>query len=106
MFKLTSICMLMTLSPVVMGGEPKDARYFYNAGIKNAQKGDFDAAIMDFTEAIRLDPKDAGAFYNRGVAYDQKRDFDAGIKDLTEAIRLDPNYAKPSLCDRGLAHYW
>ena len=38
------------------------------SGSKYAMKGDFNHAIADFDEAIRLDPKNADAFYNRGNA--------------------------------------
>ena len=56
-------------------------------------KADDDAAIADYTEAIRLDPGDAEAYYNRGVIYAHKGDYDAAVADYTEAIRLDPGDA-------------
>jgi tetratricopeptide (TPR) repeat protein len=52
---------------------------------------DFDTAIKDYTEAIRLDPNRGGTYYNRGQAYHFKKDFDKAVKDYTEAVRLDPN---------------
>ena len=55
-----------------------------------AKKGDYDKAIADYTEAIRLDPKNAEAYCNRGHAYEEKGDYDKAIADCTEAIRLDP----------------
>jgi tetratricopeptide (TPR) repeat protein len=55
-------------------------------------KGDYDRAIADLTEAIRLDPKYVWAYASRGEAYRMKGDYDRAIADLTEAIRLDPNY--------------
>ena len=35
-------------------------------------KGSFDKALSDFTEAIRLDPNDALAYDDRGFAYANK----------------------------------
>ena len=35
-------------------------------------KGEYDKAIADYTEAIRLDPKSPKAYYNRAAAYDRK----------------------------------
>ena len=58
------------------------------------KKGDFDKAIDDNTEAIRLDPKDAEAYYNRSVDYWRKGDYDKAIADCTEAIRLNPKLAE------------
>jgi tetratricopeptide (TPR) repeat protein len=64
----------------------------------------FDSAIADFTEAIRLDPKDASGFARRGTAYNVKKDYDRAIADFTEAIRLDPKYAPPAFNGRGMAY--
>ena len=55
--------------------------------------GDFDKAIANFNEAIRLNQNDAVAFYDRGLTYSQKADNDRAIADFNEAIRLDPKYA-------------
>ena len=52
-------------------------------------KKEFDKAIADFAEAIRLDPKLAVAYHNRGNAWGAKKEFDKAIADYTEAIRLD-----------------
>ena len=57
------------------------------------EKGEFDKAIKDFSEAIRLDPKNAEAFVFRGIARGEKKDYPAAIEDFTEAINLDPKNA-------------
>ena len=38
----------------------------------HTEKGNYDRAITDFDEAIRLDPKVAVSFYRRGLAYDHR----------------------------------
>ena len=38
-----------------------------NRGNAYATKGDYDRAIQDFDEAIKLDPADARPFNNRGA---------------------------------------
>ena len=53
---------------------------------------DFDKAIKDYTEAIRLKPDYSSAYYNRGNSWSSKGDDDKAIKDYTEAIRLKPDY--------------
>lgn len=53
------------------------------------EKGDYDRAIADFDEAIRLDPKYAHAYENRAKAYASKGDYDRANTDRNEAIRLD-----------------
>ena len=49
------------------------------------RNGDYDEAIADCTEAIRLDPKCAEAYYRRGVVYDWKGESDKANADFAEA---------------------
>jgi len=67
------------------------------------QKNDYDHAISDATEAIRLNPKSAVAYTNRSLFYAGKKDYDHAISDASEAIRLDP---KPAMAynNRALAY--
>lgn len=61
-----------------------------------SDKRDYNKAVADCTEAMRLDPKFtpncASVYAIRGLAYDDKHIFDA-IYDLSEAIRLNPREA-------------
>ena len=66
----------------------------YNSrGYAYFNKGEYDAAIADYTKAIELDPKDAIAYNNRGYAYLDKGEYDAAIADYTKAITINPKYA-------------
>jgi tetratricopeptide (TPR) repeat protein len=56
-----------------------------------SKTNDFDRAIKDYTEAVRLFPY-AVPYYYRAVAYFQKRRVDEAIADCNEAIRLQPDY--------------
>jgi tetratricopeptide (TPR) repeat protein len=53
-------------------------------------QGDYDRAIADCTEAIRLDPKYAWAYSSRGHAFAAKGDFRSALADLMAYLRLDP----------------
>ena len=53
-------------------------------------KSDYDRAIADYTEAIRIEPNDVLAFYSRGIAYFNKKDYDRAIADYTASLRLAP----------------
>jgi tetratricopeptide (TPR) repeat protein len=73
--------------------DAKDAADFINSGKAWTLKKEYDKAIKDFDEAIRLDPKNDDAFYSRGNAWLAKQEYDKAINDYDEAIRLDPKYA-------------
>lgn len=51
---------------------------------------EYDNAIAEFTQAIKLDPGDADAYLGRGNTWRAKKDYDNAIADYTEAIKLDP----------------
>jgi lipoprotein NlpI len=67
-------------------------------------KGDFDRAIADYTEAVRLDSTYALAYNDRGNAYLAKGDFNRAIADYNESIRLDPKDAR-FYQNRGFAYF-
>ena len=80
---------------------PQTAGTFLDRGIMFANQGNYEMAIADFTQAIKLDPNNAAAYCNRGVVYD---DYDRAIADFNHAIKLDPNYAT-AYYNRGVAYY-
>jgi tetratricopeptide (TPR) repeat protein len=66
--------------------------------------GDYDRAIADLDQAIRLDPQYAIAYFNRGTAYGAKGEFDHAIADYDEYLRIDPSYQR-GYALRGEAYY-
>ena len=48
-----------------------------------ARKQDYDRAIADYNEAIRLNPKDAIYYANRGNSYARKQDDDRAMAVCT-----------------------
>ena len=75
----------------------------YQAGVRDLESRDFVAAVVAFTEVIRLDPTCAGAYYDRGLAFGNKGERDRAIADFTEAIRLNPRH-ELAYCNRGKAY--
>ena len=49
---------------------PTIAEAFCHRASTWQDKNEFDKAIADYTEAIRLDPNDAGAFHDRGIIWE------------------------------------
>jgi tetratricopeptide (TPR) repeat protein len=54
---------------------------------------DYDCAIADAGQVIKLRPNAEAGFFVRGRAYFGKGNYDLAIADFTEVIRLNPNYA-------------
>jgi len=80
------------------------AEEYFKRGQKFSSEKNFDGAIADFTEVIKLEPDDPFAYDSRGMAYTDKKEFDLAIADFTEAIRLEPNKIGVFYFNRGGAY--
>lgn len=67
------------------------ARQYMNRGVERRSKEDYESALADYDEAIRIDKKYADAFYNRCVTYNVKADYDHAMVDCSQAIKLGPS---------------
>jgi tetratricopeptide (TPR) repeat protein len=88
-----TIFMLLILPSVLFADDDVKAIEAKQRGDEKFAKKNYDKAIEDYTEAIRLNPKYWSPYYGRGVAYYWKKNYDKAIKDYTEAIRLNPKNA-------------
>jgi tetratricopeptide (TPR) repeat protein len=55
---------------------------------------EYDRAIADYTEVLRLDPKDGQAYCERGETYLSADRFNLALKDFDSALKLNPNDAQ------------
>jgi tetratricopeptide (TPR) repeat protein len=81
-------------SAVIKAGRDKGeklAEAFANRGLAYRLRGEYDRAIQDYNQAIKLNAKSAAAYNNRGVAYDHKGEYDRAIQDYDQAIKLKPS---------------
>jgi len=64
----------------------------YNRGVSHRQQGEDEAALADYSTAIRIDPRYEKPFNNRGNVRKDMGDIDGALADYSEAIRLKPDY--------------
>src|SRR3712207_7505807 len=57
---------------------------FRSRGVARLNRGEYDAAIADFDEAIRLEPRLSSAYFGRGAAYRFKGDLERSAKRSEE----------------------
>ena len=76
------------------GGHKERESAYFNRGLAYQAKGDYDRAIADYDQVIRLNPEAIHAYNNRGVAYNAKGDHHRAIANLDQAIRLNPENDK------------
>jgi tetratricopeptide (TPR) repeat protein len=72
---------------------------FNNRGVAFGELGDFDRAIRDYGEALRLRPEDKTSIKNlriahvrRGGAAAGRGDMDRALAEYSQAIQVDPNH--------------
>ena len=76
------------------------AKVLFDQGLANYERKQYDAAIVDFSEYLKIRPNIAGAWFNRGLARYYKTQAapnEAGYRqaaaDVSQAIKLDAKQA-------------
>ncbi|XP_037946139.1 protein unc-45 homolog B [Teleopsis dalmanni] len=74
------------------GENHKDAPVFYkNRAAAYLKTEDYEAAVRDCTESLRLSPRDPKALYRRAQAYDALKRYEEAYKDATNLFKEDPS---------------
>jgi tetratricopeptide (TPR) repeat protein len=66
---------------------------YSNRGLAYNGKGEYDKAIADYTQALRINPNYVNAYFNRGNAYYYKKDYARARADYEKVLQLNPNDA-------------
>jgi tetratricopeptide (TPR) repeat protein len=79
--------------------------YYKNRGLLYYEQKDYQAAIADYTESLRLQSDYAIAYLERGKTYYELKAYQKAIADYDRVIAIAPD-AAVAYGARGLASYW
>jgi tetratricopeptide (TPR) repeat protein len=82
------------LTAVPPGVRADDAEAYFDRGFAACDEADYDGAIADYDEAIRLNPHYDLAYRNRGDAWYYKQDYARAREDWEKALQLNPAGAR------------
>jgi tetratricopeptide (TPR) repeat protein len=82
----------------------KLATAFDNRGVAYRLRGEYDRALHDYEQAIKLNPSNANAYNNRGIIYRIKGEYSRAIADYDEAIWLKKGDFPAAYYNRALAY--
>jgi S1-C subfamily serine protease/Tfp pilus assembly protein PilF len=72
---------------------PQTAATYRQRAAHYVRTHQYDRALADYAEALRLDPRDASLFGDRAAVYSRKGETDRALADCEQALRLDPRLA-------------
>ena len=70
---------------------PDLAVAYQQRGFASASNQNFQGAVQDFTEALKINSRDARIYEQRAAVEMKMRDYDKALADYSELIKLKPN---------------
>lgn len=74
---------------------------YLSRGAAYVARREFNEALADYNEAIRLDSDFAPSYNNRGVVHSATEEYDSALGDFNRALDMDSNYV-PAYINRGI----
>ncbi|MBR8830137.1 MAG: hypothetical protein N5P05_002795 [Chroococcopsis gigantea SAG 12.99] len=71
-----------------LGVHPSSPYMYYQRALSHESLGDVEAAIADYTQAIKCDPQWPTAYHNRGMLYAELGNRKAAVEDLRQAAKF------------------
>lgn len=71
----------------------ENANTYYKRGFAHYNLENYQEAIADYIQAIRINPNYAKAYHQLGLVRYQIKDYEGAVADFTEVIRINPNDA-------------
>ncbi len=83
---------------------PHQVSAYLKRGLERLYVGDYQNAISDYTEALKLDPENATAYNDLGVAYSSIGENIKAIENYNLSLKINPNQAA-TYFNRGVSRY-
>jgi tetratricopeptide (TPR) repeat protein len=77
---------------------------YVNRGVMKLRRANYDAAVIDFNQAVRIKPELGESYVNRGAAAIGQRRYAEGMSDLNKAIELGIEEPAKAYYNRALAY--
>ncbi len=81
-------------SPAIPTVSSKDADIHYDRGRDYDRKGNYNFAVAEYSNTIKINPKHIEAYISRGSLYETKSELGNAAADYSRAIELRPGDAK------------
>ncbi|HHT9127063.1 MAG TPA: tetratricopeptide repeat protein [Candidatus Brocadiia bacterium] len=82
-----------TLPEPALDGQSNDdwyAAYHFGMGVFHQKNDEFEEAVEEYNQVIKLDPDNAEVHINLGVIYKDKGDLDKAVEEYEKALAIDP----------------
>lgn len=83
---------------------PHQVSAYLKRGLERLYVGDYQNAISDYTQALRIDPENATAYNDLGVAYSSLGENIKAIENYNLSLKINPHQAA-TYFNRGVARY-
>ena len=97
------VCVILLFFGVSVYSARNSAREHNISGLTYQSKQQYDKALEEFNQAIKLYSGYAEAYFNRGMIFYKKKDYPDSLTDLNRAIQLDSQYTE-AYFERGMLY--
>ena len=104
LFLLTALTISLLIFQVDKAGAITNPSVIFHSGVELLQQGNYQQAVVKFTEAINIKEDYAAAYSNRCLANLQLGEYQNAIIDCNQAINKAPENIEAYI-NRGIAHY-
>ena len=95
---------LKTINDILKKKIKKETGNHIFKGIQYDDQGNYAQAIVEFTNAIKINPDYADSYNKRGLVYYNQAQYEQSIKDYGIAIQLNPKYTD-AYNNRGIIYF-